>query len=155
MEASIDDILAHDDPAVVVGELLPRVQAQIANVGIDGLPEAARWLFVIYELVVEVDNGGFIQFLGNSSGDRVDHVRTALRQLGATTTLQLLDDVIAKLGPAAADPDRQVRARVLEGLDEAAYEQIEPLDEAFYEGPDDLYAAVVAHCRAHREAFSG
>ncbi len=152
MTDSLDEILASDDPVVVVTGLLPIVQHRLGAMAVDELPEPQRILLVIYELISEVDNGGFIQYLGNSSGDHVAHARAALWTLGATDALGILDEVVSTLGAGVAHPDRATRAAVLEALDEDAYDAIEPLNDAFYDAPD-LYAAVAAHCRVHAGAF--
>lgn len=150
----LDTIFAQDDPVAVAMDLFPITQKRLAEVGIDGLHPAARLLFCLVELDQEVQNGGFIQYLGNSSGDRVSSARAALETLGASESLALLDAVVARIGPKSVDPERSVRAEVLDALEEEAYDEIDELNDAYYEDPDGLFAAIVGHCREHRDAFS-
>ena len=151
--ADLDAIFAQDDPVAVVLDLFPLTQQRLTEVGFDGLHPAARLLFCLVELDQEVQNGGFIQYLSNSSGDRAGPTRAALETLGATQSLALLDEVIARIGPKSADPDRGVRATVIDDLGEEEYDEIDELNDAYYEDPDGLFAAIVEHCRGHRDAF--
>ena len=151
--ADLDAIFGQDDPVAIVLDLFPITQERLAEVGFDGLHPAARLLFCLVEFDQEVQNGGFIQYLGNSSGDRAAATRAALETLGATQSLALLDEVVARIGPKSMDSDRSVRATVIDALGEEEYDEIDELNDAYYEDPDGLFAAIVTHCHGHREAF--
>lgn len=146
-----DQILASSDPVDVMMLLLPHVQHRIAEAGVDELTETERIVFCMWDLVSEIENGGFVQYFLNSSGDLAREALTSLRLIGAPRTAALLQRVMARLGEQATSRDRDTRAQAIgrTGLaDDGAFEEE---DNAFYAHPESLWALTVEYCREHRD----
>jgi hypothetical protein len=151
MSALRDEILASSDPVDAVMGLLGHVQRRIANDGLGALTATELVVLSVYELITEVENGGFIQYFGNSSGDRSKEALASLRRIGAPKTADILARAMAQVGEQATSPDRATRARALGTLVERDYDVMEGLNDAFYAFPDPLWALIAAHCRSNRE----
>lgn len=139
------------DPVEVVMGLLEEVQGRIATQGLENLSSTELTLFSVYELISEVENGGFIQYLENSSGDRAHQALAGLRHIGAPESAAILERVIARLGSGAAVPERSARFVVLQQLGEQEWHAIEAENDAFYGQPEPLWALLAEYCRKHRD----
>jgi hypothetical protein len=125
-----DAILAAADPVDVVMMLFDQVQQRIVESGIETLTSTELFVFCMWDLVLEVNNGGFSQFFFNSSGDRATETLAALHAIDAPQTAALLARAIAHRDVA---------------------EVLAEVDRAFYAEPEPLWALTAAYCRAHRD----
>lgn len=146
-----DRILAAADPVDVVMALFDQVQQRIGESGLGSLTAVELVVFCMYDLDSEVRNGGFGQFVFNSSGDRIPETLASLRMIGATQTASMLERVMARLGPQGASRDREVRIAVLQQLGNEGLLDLQREDAAFYEEPEPLWSLTAAYCRANRD----
>ena len=102
------------------------------------LTDAEKTFYFVVQLESEVNNGGFSQFLFNSSGDFANDTSTALRKIGAEKTAQIYDKMLAAFG-GKVPPDRDERIEMLdEILSDEINEILNECDDRFYEYSDDL-----------------
>lgn len=152
-----DDWSSNQDPdGRVVDAVLDRIGCRFSGPhNIEALTYGERLVLEVTVMMGEVFNGGFHQYLWNSSGDSAQHVRSMLRDIGATRTSDMLDR-ISGCFPAGRIPDkREERWRLIEDLEteHPGVELFVEEDRAFYQGDENLYMLLVAYIQNHRDEF--
>lgn len=118
------------------------VARRCASNGYEKLSENERLVYAIWWLEGEINNGGFHQYFWNSAGDNTRDTLIFLSTIGASHTAELLTRacVVAFGGEA---PDRRDLRQELLAIDEdVKREQLELLDDMFYEYRDDIAGLV-------------
>jgi hypothetical protein len=137
------DIVFHDSPR----------QAYPERLG-----PAARSLWHIGCFQGEVINGGVSQFFSNSAGNWAHESLAALRQVGASLCVGLLEKALTLFPDGVAPVDRQKRCELLFAFEEREPQFLEELSQEFYKRVDalgsvpeeDLTALQLAFMQAHR-----
>jgi hypothetical protein len=122
------------------------------------LGPAARTLFDVGWFQGEVINGGFSQFFSNSAGDRAHESLAALRRVGASLCVELLERALTLFPGGVAPVDRQRRCELLFAFEERDPRFLEKLSQAFFRRVDaigsvpeeDLTALQLVFMRANR-----
>jgi hypothetical protein len=117
------------------------------------LTEGERYVYAIETMRGEVLNGGFHQYLTNSSGDMAEGTRHALAAIGAVTIAQILTRV-ARIFPGGLVPgDRGARLEQAEraGADGTLFDAE---DQEFYTQEAVLDSLTLSYVRRHRAAFA-
>lgn len=121
----------------------------------DSLSASERTFRLIWELEGEVNNGGFHQYFGNSSGDMSLHAVAALKEIGATQTAGIVQRALSVFGPLGPSPSQDVRLEQLEDLSVEQEALLEALDTEFYRYPDNLTTLLYQYVQAHRGQIRG
>ena len=111
-------------------------------------------LYICMLLEAEVNNGGFDQFLFNSSGNFAHRVEDCLRTIGANKTADFFHTAFAAFGkPIPQDWDK--RQNFLEKMesDEIA-DILSDCDDQFYASPDLLEKLNYQYIMANKTKFS-
>jgi Domain of unknown function (DUF4375) len=108
------------------------------------LPHKTQVARCIHMLEAEVNNGGFHQFFLNSSGEYVPETLSALGEVGATKTRDLLKRATAVAFPGGYPTDPAAHQASLADLDDVAG-ALEPLDAEFYRYLEPLTDLVNAY----------
>ena len=116
---------------------------------------AEEQVFYICNLLEEeVNNGGFDQFLYNSSGDYAGRVEECLRIIGANKTADICHTAFSAYGKPIPQ-DRDKREKFLDKMESDEISAIlSDCDDQFYEYPDQLEALCYAYIVANKEKFS-
>jgi len=131
-----------------------RVCARQQQLGFDGLSKPEQVFAVIWMLEAELNNGGFSQYLFNSSGDEAALATPALREVGAAAAAEVCEQFYALLpggAPARTQDERQAQldsAAAKRGEDEFE-EECQRLEQRFYALEDDLRKRLVGYLRAN------
>jgi len=115
------------------------------------IPE--RVFLAIWELEAQVNNGGFDQYFFNSSGRLAAFAVSALRTIGGHHMAGLLEQAIGVMGTDTQWSNDDARQDRLLALPDAAIEELNDLDNAFFIYPDDLTALLYNYVCAHRAEF--
>lgn len=118
--------------------------------------QAVRWdttqisstqheLVALWRMEADINNGGFLQFLGNWGVHNHEIALQALRAIGAPRTHQCLQDMFATLQRFEDAPGNVELSDLPALLTDAEQEQLQALDEAFWEYPERLSRLVVLH----------
>ena len=151
--ATIDDVLAHEDPTAFSIALSDLVCERCYDHGFEALQPAERVAFCVDTLEREVNNGGFSQFFTNSSGDTALETLEALQTIGAPQAAELLRQALAVFPGSRPSRDRDERTEFIDALDDATQARLGDLDGRFYEYPDDLTALMRKYVQANRSGF--
>ncbi|MCE9548674.1 MAG: DMP19 family protein, partial [Planctomycetia bacterium] len=104
-----------------------------------------RVVWNVAELISEVENGGFHQFLYNSSGDNAAETATQLRLIGAPKTAAMVDTacgLFPRTGPAK---ELELRRTQLARLSDKQIAVLDDLDAQFYARDEDLCLLLKAY----------
>ena len=102
------------------------------------LSKEEKSFYFIFQLEREVNNGGFLQFFFNDSGDSANDTAAALREIGAEKTAKICDRALAPFGGTVSN-NRDERITMLNNTftDEIS-EIFSQCDKDFYKYADDL-----------------
>ena len=92
--------------------------------GYDGLSAAERAFYGVYRLDLEVYNGGFLQYFGNTEGEYARDLVDSLVSIGANETAARVEQFFRGVFPGGVPEDADAR-RDLALRVEADYEQFE------------------------------
>lgn len=121
---------------------------------LDVLTAEEQVFYINNELEQEVNNGGFSQYLSNSSGNYAHRVKDCLRTIGAHKTAEICQNAFSAFGQPIPT-DREERFDFLEEYEtDKVAEILSKCDERFYKYEDDLEALNYNYIKSHREQFT-
>ena len=119
----------------------------------DALSEPQKVFRVIWELEAEINNGGFLQYLENSSGQLAAHAADALRTIGANVMADVVAGALHVAGADASSSDDGLRAARVAALPQDRRDSLEELDRAFLGYPENLTVLLHAYVASHPGDF--
>ncbi len=137
-----------------IDAIMERIDSHIPSFDTNDLTPGERLVVnVNLMLEAEVMNGGFHQFLSNSSGDRTEEIKRNLRDIGASETLQLLQRITSVFPKGKVPADCAMRNDLLDVADpDCELGEAETI--AFQSEPDNLCGLLLTYVRAHSEDFA-
>ncbi|WP_021027383.1 DUF4375 domain-containing protein [Comamonas sp. B-9] len=108
----------------------------------DQLNHRSRALVALWRLVADGYNGGLLQFLGNWGMAEMDAALAALAQIKASATLAVVTSFWRLVGPIAQSDEVNNIDDVYRAVAGDLSEQIEELDEQFWEAAEELVQRV-------------
>ena len=123
------------------GEDLSRLSAAQLNV------------YIIYEMEGEVNNGGFEQYLFNSSGNNANQLISALETVGSEQTLEVARTAMALWPESKIPEDIELRREQIIGLPEQITQEWDRLDSTFSTLREPLYELVYDYIDGNRSEF--
>ena len=121
---------------------------------IERLSAEEQVFYICNLLMEEVNNGGFDQFLYNSSGNYAHRVEECLRTIGASKTADICHTAIVAFGKPIPQ-DRNKREKFLDKMEsEEISDILSACDAQFYEYPDQLEDLCYAYIIANKEKFA-
>ena len=117
---------------------------------IEKLNEYERVFFVAQVVEAEVNNGGFLQFFDNSSGNFANEIVDSFTKIGALKTAKICEKAVAVFN-GYIPTDRDERGDLLESLD--CDEILDECDDEFYEYEDNLEELNIEYIKTHSEFF--
>lgn len=108
----------------------------------DQLNHRSRALVALWRLVADGYNGGLLQFLGNWGMAEMDAALAALAEIQASATLNVLTEFWRLVGPIAQSEAVNTIDDVYRAVAGELSEQIEELDEKFWEAAEELVKRV-------------
>jgi hypothetical protein len=101
----------------------------------------------------EINNGGFNQYLRNSSGKYAHVTIFSLQAIGANKTADILQKAIDQFPNKKVPPDQDERMKIIEDVENVANEIWEELDQQFYKYEDDLNTLNIEFVKKHKNFF--
>ncbi len=121
---------------------------------IERLSNEEKIIYVNNLLEAEVNNGGFSQFLYNSSGNFANDVIPSLLAIGAMKTAEICQEAFAALGQSIPN-NTEEREELLDGIMTGEIEKmLSKYDADFYEYPDPLEELNYQFILRHKEQYS-
>lgn len=106
---------------------------------------AQHELVALWRMEADINNGGFLQFLGNWGVENDQLTLQALQAIGAPLTRQCLQDMFAVLKRFEETSENVDFSDLPALLTDAEHEQLQELEEAFWDYPEPLNKLVVMH----------
>lgn len=121
-----------------VEDALGFVLNRLEKVGFKRLTKPQKVYYCVWQLNVEVRNGGFSQYFFNSFGKYAKLTIKALRKLGAAETATIVEQAVAIFGSSGPAQNRDERQEQLASVFASNEINLSNLDDQFYENNDDL-----------------
>ena len=122
--------------------------------GIDSLSEKEKYFYAIYELDNEINNGGYLQYFDNSSGDLAYLILDALRSIGSNKALKITEEALDIYGraPSKDKEDRMKEiARITKNYEDNLWEKC---DSRFYDIEDEnIGILLIEYVEANQNNF--
>jgi hypothetical protein len=117
------------------------------------LTKHQRSFYLNQNLEREVNNGGFLQYFYNSSGDNAHETISSLNEIGAFITSRILEVAISQFPGSQVPMDSEERAQIIAQIEDKANEVWSDLDQEFYKYQDDLNELNIEYVKKHKESF--
>ena len=111
-----------------------------------------RYLLAMHWLGAEVANGGFQQFLSNSTGIVWEDAYKGYQAIGSEKLAYLIEELI-KIYGTVIPFDREERVNILESFSEKKLEEIDTLTDLYYEIEETEWRKVSLWVKANSEKF--
>lgn len=110
-------------------------------------------VYIVDSFQAEVNNGGFSQYLYNSSGALAADLPAALSAIGAAHTAEIYQRAFAYL-PTGLPADDVQRGDVLDAcINDEAARVFDACDAQFYNTPNELDALICQYAMSNQDAF--
>jgi HEAT repeat protein len=146
--SAIDEYAHHPSQRIREGAAEARLVAQglddplgpvwdkLDAVGWSGLTESQRHALAVRRLIDEVNNGGFLQYFFNDSGDHWPDAAAGLEAIGASGDRQLLDEVLAFFKGSSPSENRDTRHHEIAAIAERDDRAFATFEKKFYDDAD-------------------
>ena len=114
----------------------------------DELTPAEQALIGIWELQQEVINGGFFQYMHNSSGEHEPAMREILKEIGAQRAFAILERAVELIGADVRQGDYFTK---LNALPDKSRDEFCALDIEFYHQLENLAYLLFRYLSKHRD----
>lgn len=114
--------------------------------------DAERELAALWRLEADVNNGGYLQFIGNWGRETYAYASQALKKIGARRTAEIVDQCQALVDEHAAGDDLPAFPELRASLPENVVARIYDLSYEFMESPDDIEELGMRHYRPGEDA---
>ena len=121
----------------------------VLNAGLALATASQRHFYAIWWTISEVCNGGFHQYFLNPTGIVAPVALDGFRQLGVPAAASALERACAPFGKIDIQ-NHEARCRVLERLEEGAFEES---DSSFHDAYEDAFRLGAAKIRSHASEF--
>lgn len=143
-----------NDVPEILNAVLGRVIDRYAECGFERLSHPEQVFLASMELLNEVNNGGFAQYMFNDFGDHGLAAVASLNEIGAKTVAAICEEFFRVLPggkPAATRDDRQKQLDSVAGrLGSSAFDVVlDGLEKRFYAEEDDLEEKLAQYAQAH------
>ena len=117
------------------------------------LSEEEQTIVFIEALEREINNGGFSQFFFNSSGNDVAETVEALKKVGSSKFLSLLEAAIAQFPNSYVPENQTEREQILVNIEDDAELIWEKLEGEFYRYEEDIHALMLTYISSNIRMF--
>lgn len=112
-----------------------------------------KTVYIVDSFQSEVNNGGFSQYLFNSSGTFVGELAASLSAIGANRTIEIYKKALEKLPLELPADDGQRNTLLEELITEDISEVFASCDQQFYEYPDNLDELIYQFIMNNKSCF--
>ncbi|WP_370293394.1 DMP19 family protein [Thalassolituus sp.] len=109
-----------------------------SEVGYDELNEAEKTVFCIDQLLREMENGGFVQFIHHEAGARAHDTHEALERIRAKASADVLSGIIAFFDDGQVPVDEDDRIAAFDLIESEHADDIASMDDRFYDSGENL-----------------
>ena len=119
----------------------------------ENLNEAEKTFLYVEILEAEINNGGFVQYFFNSSGDHANEVLESLKKIGALKTAKLIEEACSYFPENPIPKDNEKRHKILENIDPQTSEKWNELEDKFYLYEENIGGLALKYVRQNKTEF--
>ena len=134
-------------------DALPAVWEKLDSQGWEELSTPQKHVLAVRMLIDEVNNGGFLQYFVNSSGDNWQDANAGLAAIGAAGDGRLFKKVLTQFRPDSPSVDRRTRHEQVATIAAKEDRPFEQLESEFYEDKEDREVLLTQYMLKHVEDF--
>ena len=127
--------------------------AHFDSAGWDGLTTAQQHALAVRMLVDEVNNGGFLQYFFNSSGDYWNAALRGLDAIGARSDEALFKQALQVFGTEEPSADRRIRNQQIAKAANRLEHPFDEIESTFYEDKEDREVLLLLYMIEHASDF--
>lgn len=120
--------------------------------GYSSLNVAEQTVFLLDQFLKEMENGGFCVFIRHETGALCEATLDALERIKAKKSHALLQQVLG-LFKQPLHTDEDERAEQLENVQSDYYDELNELDEQYYDADENLVFLTLKYVSAHIKEF--
>lgn len=124
-----------------------------AENGFDSLNDVEKTVFCLDQLLREMENGGFVQFIHHEAGAKAEATLNALESIKAPVTAGLLDQVIALFPDRAVPVDEDDRIDAFDQIESEHADGIAVLDDRFYDSGENIVLLTLRFVQKNLKKF--
>ena len=124
-----------------------------SEVGYDELNEAEKTVFCIDQLLREMENGGFVQFIHHEAGARAEDTLESLERIKAPVSAALLDQIIGLFPDRNVPVDEDDRIDAFDNIESEHADKIAQLDDRFYDSGENLVGLTLRFVQKNLREF--
>jgi hypothetical protein len=153
-KTALERLISLDDVNESIGEIYFGICDFTENGGsLEKINDSQKTVFFVIQLELEVDNGGFHQYLWNFTGDNAHEALAALRTIKAENTANILQRVIDLFPDKKKTNDIDLRQEIMDEMEDELNSALDPLDSEFYDYPDYLRDLCMDYIKEHQDKF--
>ena len=152
--ATLDELLTSTDGYAAMLEIAVRLAEKAARDSEDRLSLAERTLRLSMWVECQVCNGGWEQWLANTSAGGIALTLPAIAHVGCPEVLAQAQAALELTSISPALETEESKEQKLAQLSESVREKLSALDTAFYASTEFFVAQCRAYAVAHREAIA-
>ena len=124
-----------------------------AESGYDSLNEAEKTVFCLDQLLREMENGGFVQFVHHEAGAKAEDTLEALERIKAPVSAGLLDQIIDLFPDRNVPSDEDDRIDAFDNIESEHADKIAALDDRFYDSGENLVGLTLRFVQKNLREF--
>lgn len=143
---SIPDILSHrgeEDDLNLANSIGFQLMEKIEKSGMETLSDEERYFYAAYELDNEVNNGGYLQYFDNSSGDLAYLVIDALQSICSSKVLKITKEALDIYGKTPSKKQEERAKEIIRITNNYEDNIWDKCDSHFYEIEDENIGALL------------
>lgn len=121
--------------------------------GYKTLNEAEKTVFCIDQLLREMENGGFVQFIHHKAGALTEDTLEALERIKARVSYDLLDSLIDLFENRKVPTDEDDRITAFDHIESEHADEIASLDDRFYDSGENLVEMTLRYVQKNLRDF--
>lgn len=142
---------ASDPLTAKLNQLVASQELYMGLIWFDELNPAEKALIGTWELTNEFYNGGFMQYIHNSSGEHAVPMIEVLRTIDAQDAADILASAVALAGPGTVCGDAPNYVTTLEVTSGDIRDRLSELEMKFFDQSDDMHVRLYRYLARHRD----
>jgi hypothetical protein len=124
-----------------------------AELGYDALNDAEKTVYLLDQLLREMENGGFVQFVHHDAGSRAVDTLEALERIKAKVSAGLLERLLDFFPERHVPADEDERIDLFDQIESDHADTIAELDDRFYDSGENLVEMTLRYVTKHLKDF--
>lgn len=141
------------DDYILIGHLCGLLMEKESTDGFDSFSEAEKTVYLVGDMVRQLDSGGFGTYFYNT-GYLASMLPRALNEIGANKCMKLVDEAISKFGKVPSNDYEKMLKELSKITEDFKNDLWEELDKKYYELDEGLGKKIMDYVNVNQEYFS-